>query len=64
MNHTATVFWKKNRDGAVPAPDITYAMVFRIVVMPNISFMANNSFTCTRGRFGRFNGRISASTVF
>jgi hypothetical protein len=64
MSHTANISWIKKWNSFQPSPDISYSLFFRVVIMPNISFMANNSFSFEKGAFTRYNGIISASAVF
>lgn len=64
MSHTINLSWVADHGIVKSSPEISYSLFFRAVILPNISIMANNSFTFENGGFVRYNGIVSASAVF
>ena len=64
INNTVNMSWNLDNHTLQPTPDITYSLFLRVVIMPNIALMANNSFTFEKGAFASYSGMISATAVF
>jgi hypothetical protein len=63
-SHTLNVSWVKNNGILQSSPDISYALYLKLTILPNLSFMTNNTLTVTHGSPIKFNGRITASAFF
>ena len=63
-SHTLNIFWITNNGETESSPEIAYALNFKIILFPNISFDSQNQIGLSKGKLVKLNCRLDGTLIF